>query len=275
MVLVYALPTKLVLNIPLINSEIVDAATNKFLLGKRLVFRYSDRLLSNSYAGLKAYEAPQSKSRVIYNGFDTNRLSNLQEQLGIREKFSIKTPFVVGMIASFLPGKDYPTFIESAIKILKQGKEVTFLCIGDGNYQELQNSIPSDVVGQIKFLGKLQHVEQVMNICTVGVLMTDTRYHGEGISNALLEFMALGKPVIATDHGGTKELIEPEQSGYLIPPFSVELLTEKLNFLLENESIRYKFGNRGKEISMDKFSISKMIHSFEEEYSRYAPENLK
>ena len=93
MVAIYAIPTKLLLNIPMINNEITDASP--IVLppepSLKLTFRFSDKLISNSLAGLKAYDAPAKKSTVIYNGFDFDRIKNLVEKSEIRNKFNIKT----------------------------------------------------------------------------------------------------------------------------------------------------------------------------------------
>lgn len=75
----------------------------------------------------------------------------------------------------------------------------------------------------IKFLSSQENVESIMNICDIGVLASFTK----GFSNSIMEFMALGKPMIATDGGGTKELVVDGNTGYLIPKKAHEILTKK------------------------------------------------
>ena len=105
-------------------------------------------------------------------------------------------------------------------------------------------------------------VESIMSAATVGVLCSNSKAHGEGISNALLEFMALSKPVIGTNYGGNVELIEPDRCGYLIEDSRPDELTEKLELLLTNEQLRMNFGMKSNEIISTKFSISKMVLNF-------------
>ena len=97
-----------------------------------------------------------------------------------------------------------------------------------------------------------------MNVCNIGVLTTIT----EGISNAIMEFMALGKPVIASEGGGTKELIVNNQTGYLIPYKSPKKLENKIILLLNNKTKREEFGKRGKKRIESEFSIKKMLKKF-------------
>jgi len=269
MVAVYAVPTKWWLNIPLINNEITDSTPGQFLLGKNIVFNASDRIIANSEAGLKAYGAPQTKSAVIYNGFNFSRLKTIEDAQLVRERFGIKSTFVVGMVASFLNYKDWGTYIKAAHQVIEQVDHVTFICVGDGDDSAYRNSVSGKAVDKILFLGKQNRVESIMNICNVGVLTTNTKFHGEGISNALMEFMALGKPVIATNFGGSVELVEPDVSGYLIDAFSDSQLSNKIKHLLQNKNECNQMGNQALKRVKEKFSIEGMVRYFYEEYKTF------
>lgn len=270
---VYALPAKLLLGIPMINSEIADSTPGKSLLVSDLVFRFSDRILSNSLAGLVAYKAPESKSRVIYNGFCFSRIKNLNKPEVVRENLNIQTPFLIGMVASFLKNKDYNSFIRAALDILRTRRDISFLCIGDGNSQGLEKVVPVELKSFILFPGKQSSVEQIMNACDVGVLTTNTAVHGEGISNSLMEFMALGKPVIATRFGGTNELIQDGENGFLISAFDIKSLTEKILWLINNEEERGRIGTAAHKTVKSKFSLKNMTEEFVTEYLQFVPKN--
>lgn len=270
MVAVYAVPTKWLLRVPLINNEITDATRHTFLLGKGIVFKASDSIIANTQAGLDAYEAPTGKSKVIYNGFNFNRLKSLEAEPVIRDRFNIKTKYVVAMVASFIEYKDWSTYVHAAKNVAAVRSDVTFLCIGDGDDSVYRKVIPVELSDRILFLGRQSKVESIMNCCDVGALTTNIHHHGEGISNALLEFMSLGKPVIATRHGGSVELIEPGLSGFLIEPFSVTELEEKILYLLDNSSAKETMGKLALKRVQEKFSIEGMVSSFYHEYKRFA-----
>ena len=97
----------------------------------------------------------------------------------------------------------------------------------------LQNEFSSKQNGNgIYFLGNQKDVESIVNICDIGVLMTNNLVHQEGVSNSILEYMAFSKPVIASKGGGTSEIVIPEETGFLINPFDVNDLAKKIVYLL-------------------------------------------
>ena len=267
MVAIYAIPAKVLLNIPLINNQITDAPiiVKGGLLSYKLTFLFSDLIIANSKAGIKSYNAPVNKSKVIYNGFNFDRIKYLVDSVEIRKQHNIQTNFVIGMVASFSYKKDYTTYIRSAISILKQRNDVTFLCIGSGNDTFFRELIPEEFRKYIKFLGKQDDVESIMNICDIGVLSTYT----EGISNSLMEFMALGKPVIATNGGGTNELIVDNETGYLVSHNSPSIFTEKICQLLNNKELRVNCGDLEKKIIESKFGMMRMCHKFMIIYNKF------
>lgn len=266
MVAVYALPAVWNLGIPLLNNQITDATPNQKPLGKSLTFKTSARIIANTEAGLVAYKAPREKSGVIYNGFNFNRLDSLRPKDDVRKDFDIKTRYVVGMVATLSPYKDYTTYIRAAQRILEKRNDVSFLCIGEGDATSLRNGVHEKNKDHILFLGKQSRVESIMNICDIGVLVTDVRNHAEGISNALLEFMALGKPVIATNFGGSVELVQNEKTGYLIDAFSDQQLAEAIDRLLSDENLRRKMGADSRTRIENTFSIDQMVSAFYQEY---------
>ncbi len=132
------------------------------------------------------------------------------------------------------------------------------LCVGAGDDTLYQKLVEPEFNERIKFLGRQGNVESIINICDIGVLATYT----EGISNAIMEFMALGKPVIATDGGGSGELIKDGETGFLVKPKSPEELASKIEYLLDNEKLAASMGEKGRARIRKEFSMEKMINSF-------------
>ena len=269
MVAFYAVPAKRLLNIPMINNEITDATPSQRLLGKSWVFNASDKIIANTQAGLLAYGAPPLKSGVIYNGFNFDRLKNIRPPEAVRKQFGITTHRVVGMVATFSYHKDYETFLEAARILLNNYTDITFLCVGEGDYSDLKSKFSDP---GILFLGKQNEVESIMNICDIGVLTTNVKNHEEGISNAMLEFMALSKPVIATDSGGSKELIQHGETGFLVKAFDPKEISERIIFLLNHQEECKRIGLQAKERVKKNFSISSMAASFYQQYQMVLPQ---
>ncbi len=256
---VYGVLVAKIIRAPLINAMIVKGNCDflsKEWIRSRITFPFSTLIVSNSFAGLRAYKAPPLKSHVIYNGFNLDRVRNLENPETVIKQLGIRTKYVVGMIAAFYPRKDYVTFLNAATIICNKRTDITFLAIGDG---PAKSSLEKDYNHpSIVFTGNIKKVEQVINVLDIGILLSNPQKHQEGISNAILEIMALGKPVIASEGGGTNEIVEHKKSGILIPPQSVIDLTESIYFLIDNKKIRLKYGKEAKRLIRESFSIEKM-----------------
>ena len=265
---VYAAPVAKLLGIRFVNGMITDSSykNNIFERGwvrSKFTFPLSDVIVANSNAGLLAYRAPKRKSICVYNGFDPKRTENLPDAVDIKRQFLIDSPKVVGMVASFSERKDYRSFLSSAVEITRSQRDVTFIAVGDGpELETCKRMVPAEYIGKIKFLGMQRNVESIINIMDIGVLTTNTLVHGEGISNSIMEYMALGKPVVATDSGGTSEIIIDFGTGYIIPPSDVGILTEKIRILLSNNELAKRMGEAGRKRIYEFFTLDSMVEKY-------------
>jgi glycosyltransferase involved in cell wall biosynthesis len=268
----YVLLSKILNKTILINAQITNASP-KISLPNRILdkinFLFSDLILSNSYAGIEAYNPPKKKTRVIYNGMNMNRFKNLPAPEVIKEKYKLYTKFTVIMVANFSENKDYDFFYKVANKVISIRSDVTFIGVGYFhinsdlyiNCKKLINGNP-----RILISGLIFDVEALVNACDIGILISNANKHGEGISNSILEYMALRKPVIANDTGGTKEILKNGENGFLIKKETIEEVSEKISFLLNNPEMREKFGKKGKKLIDENFTLQKMGETFEKLY---------
>ena len=274
MMSIYTLPLAKWLHIPFVNAIIVDAPYrvkpfSQSWLRTRLTFPFSDAVVANSYAGRKSYRAPANKSYVIHNGFDFKRADKVDSPEVIRESLGIVTEKVVGMVGKFQPRKDYHTYLKSATRLVAQRSDVTFLAIGDGDLlDDCRRLVPQQYSDRIIFTGRREDVESVVNIFDVGVLTTNYRIHGEGISNALMEYMVMGKPVVATAGGGTAELVLDGEVGYIVSPGDDETLAEKLTLLLENTELARQLGEKGRQRIQQDFNLKRMTDEYIQLYKQ-------
>jgi glycosyltransferase involved in cell wall biosynthesis len=241
-----------------------------YLMGK-LTIPFSDVVVANSRAGLAAYHIPERKGVWIYNGFNPERVSNLANEAELRSILGITTPHIVGMVAGFSPRKDYATFVEMACRICDLRDDVTFLAVGAGETsRQVRDSVPPEHSLRIKFLGERKDVESIANLFTVGVLATNSRLHGEGISNAITECMALGKPIVATNDGGTPELVLDGQTGFLVPSHDAGVLTDRVLRLLDDRGLASQYGIEGRRRIETAFSLDAMCNAYLCLYQRVA-----
>lgn len=264
----YAIPAKTLCRVPLISSLIADASRSyrdfspyHFLL--RTNVHFSDVILSNSRAGLRAYGISERKARVIYNGADLLRFDNSFDRQSVRNEINVSTEYLIVMVASFSAFKDYDLFLDIAKEVGSIRKDVSFAAVGDGpEMKRILKRVKDEKISNVVLTGRRTDVERIVAAADIGILCT----WAEGISNSILEYMALGKPVIATDLvGGSRELIEDGITGYLTNR-DMLTVTALINKLLNNRDLRIKMGQRGKERIERKFSIKRMGGEFQALY---------
>lgn len=264
MTAVYSIPACKLLNIKLVNGLVVDTPVKRNILNKhwlraKLTFPFSNIIIGNSKSGLAAYNVPKNKSLLIYNGFNFKRTDNLIDGNIIRKELKINTTFIIGMVATFWEFKDYKTYFAAAQLLLSRKNDITFLAIGSNTNSELSaNLINETYKDQFRLLGKRSDIESLVNIMDICVLSTFT----EGISNSILEYMALKKPVIATDGGGTSEIIEDMKTGFLIRKSNPIELVEKIELLLKDPELCNKIGLNAQTKIRKIFSIDLMTDNY-------------
>lgn len=89
---------------------------------------------------------------------------------------------------------------------------------------------------------------------------------GEPFGKAVIEAMSCGKPVIASNRGGPKEIVEDGKTGFLVPPRKIEPLAEKILKLLRDKKLRRKMGKEARKRVLEKFSLEKVAESFRKLY---------
>jgi glycosyltransferase involved in cell wall biosynthesis len=271
---ILAIPASTLLNIKLINGNIVDSPNHlkfyhKLLFRARLTYPFSSVVVSNSLAGLKSYRVPKKKGVCIYNGFDGNRISNVIDPAEVKKKFNVLTQKAVGMVGSFSERKDYKTYLEAALLLLKRRDDVSFLSVGDGpDLEKCQKMIPQEHKARCIFTGLQRDVESIINMIDIGVLSTNTKVHGEGISNAILEYMALKKPTVATRGGGTNEAVDDKKTGFLVHPESAEDMADRLNYLLDNPDEAKAMGLQARQRMEKLFLLDRMTVEYYELYTK-------
>jgi len=264
----YASPLCKILKINCISSFIVDCNNPRIFslnfFAKHIGFLLCKKIVSNSAAGHLNYKTPEKKQIVIYNGFDLKRKENLKAKNLILKEFEItESKRIVSMAARFDKQKDFATFIKSCQILRKSRNDFFVFCIGQGELlEEAKNSLNQNDKEYIKFTGFRNDIESLICASDVGVLCTNPNYHKEGISNSILEFMAFSKPVIATIGGGTSEIIENKINGFLIQPFDVDNLAEKINILLSDNDLYSNMAIHAQDTVAKKFSLEKMTDEF-------------
>lgn len=259
-------PTHYLLQIPIISSSITSARKQggkKFWLNK-FTYHFYDKVLSNCQQAFIINQVPKDKAICIYNGFNPERLKIKTPIETIRERYKINTSLIVSMAGEYSKRKDYPLFVNAANKVLSINSDVTFLAMGSGDATPYEALIDKKFTDRIKFVGRVTDVESVYNASDVIVLATMV----EGVSNAIMEGMSLGKPIVSTKGPfvGTTEIVEDGKSGFLVKYHDSEAFAKRILQLLDDSDLRLLMGNRGRRIVEEKFGIKQMMDGFARVY---------
>lgn len=242
---------------------------SKSYIEHKLSFWGADAIVSNSQSGLSAKKAPRAKSYVIPNGFDFERLPKDFNKLDKLGELGIDAKQTICMVARVTPQKDYNLFLNVAKRFLTEQRDVAFLAVGGGELLDTyKERLRAEHIGNVKFLGARSDVEEILSACDISVLFSVSQNHAEGISNSIMESLAAGTPVIATNNGGTPEIIVHNYNGFLIEDGDSGKAYEYITKLLDDHELLDYMGKNAKHTIENKFSLEKMVVAYDELYTR-------
>ncbi len=174
---------------------------------------------------------------------------------------------IVGTITRFHEEKGNHYLLEAAAEILQVLPDAYFLFVGDGPlYGQLkQLARKLRIEHNVIFTGFQRDVVGMLSIFDVKAIVSNA----EGYSQVLLEAMAMGKAVVATEVGGIKEILKHGETGLLVPARDSHSMTEKIIFLLQNEQERVRLGANAQRGS-HQFAIHKHVRNLERQYEKLA-----
>ena len=241
-------------------------------------FRYymnprTTRIFANS-EGVKRFvmaaeNAPAAKIDVIYQGVDVARFSAHNGDVGAAVALGIPPAAkVVGIVANYRPIKDLPLFLRAAKLVAAEVPDAAFLLVGAGSlYTELTDLARQLGIGDVVFFSNGKgKVSDYLSRLSVAALSSES----EGFSNAILEYMAAGLPVVATDVGGNAEAIQHEATGYLVKDRDPAAFAAPIIELLRNDELRGAMGRCSAERCRRLFSMETYITRLESYYRALA-----
>lgn len=241
------------------------------------IMRLADVVVANSRAGLEAWGIRPPKGRVVYNAFDPDRLAVLDDAGATAPAAGDRLPFTVVMTGRLHPHKDFRTLLAAA-RLVTEGSapgDWRFLVVGDGpDAAALRHEAAALVdAGAVDFIAPGIEVLPVVAGADVGVLLTDAAVHAEGCSNSIMEYMACGLPVVASDSGGNRELVTDGVTGYLVPSGDAAALARRLVGLRE-QSRRAAMGAAGRARLASDFTLAAMVGAYVSVYDECAGDAL-
>lgn len=239
----------------------------------RLVTRFVSHFVANCEAakqfGIANERIELDRISVITNPVDVQRLQDGTKNPIAREAAGIQSgERVVGIVATVRPIKDHETYFRAARMVLERHPRTRFLVVGDDQPAHRQRLVQLvawlGIERQVSWLGPVANAYRVLPHFDVGVLSS----RSEGYSNALLEYAAAGVPAVATDVGGTSEVIVDGQTGFLVPPADPEAMAARITLLLDHPDLAQTLGRQAKTRALAECAPDKVIAQYCALYSR-------
>lgn len=233
-------------------------------LSRRLLYRLTSRLVHGFIAVsddvkkalIEIIDPIGEKVAVICNGVDTGKYGHMIDKGLVRSQLGLATDTrLIASVATLKRQKGHRYLIEALASIMPRYPDVHVLLIGDGPLrEELQLQVKrSDLEAHMHFLGSRHDVPELLAASDLFVLPS----LWEGLAMALLEAMASGLPIVASQVSGTVQAIIPNQSGILVPPGDADSLARAIERLLDSPEQAQAMGEAARQRVAKAFSGQK------------------
>jgi glycosyltransferase involved in cell wall biosynthesis len=214
-----------------------------------------DRLLAVSGALKNPLVARFGVDKVacIHNAIDVARIRVTRDLLELREELGLdRRDFVVGTVGRLMPVKGLEVFLRAARIIKDQGTSAKFIIAGEGPLAGPLQALAQQygLARDVRFLGHRRDSHDILGLLDLFVLPSLS----EGIPLVLLEALALGRPVVATDVGGIPEVIEHGISGLLVPAGKPDDLAKGCLTVMDDSALAQRLGHAGRKRVEEAFS---------------------
>jgi glycosyltransferase involved in cell wall biosynthesis len=222
-------------------------------------------------AELRAEGVPPARLGLIYNGIDLEAFEALPSRDATRARLGIPDgALVLTTVANLIPYKGHADLLEALARAVTDlPARWQLLCVGrdDGIGAALASRAAAlGLAAHVRWLGERGDVPGILAASDIGVLAS----HQEGFSNSLLEAMAAGLPVIATEVGGNAEAVTHGATGLLVPPHDPAALARAVVELARDPARRCALGDAGRVRVAERFSIEACVSRYEQLYRHLA-----
>jgi glycosyltransferase involved in cell wall biosynthesis len=238
-----------------------------FLALERMVARISDAILALTNSLRKELSetyhiTAKNRITVLPLGLDLQPFTRMERMKGgIRQQYKLDplTP-LVGIVGRLAPVKNHALFLHAAQIILNQRPNVKFLIVGDGELRAASQELARELGIQdaVIFAGWMQDVRGVFADLNVKVLCS----HNEGTSVSVIEALATSCPVVSTDVGGMRDLLEGGKLGRLVPPDDAPALAQAILETIDNPPDPAV----ARQLMLDQYGIERLLKDMDSLY---------
>jgi L-malate glycosyltransferase len=228
------------------------------LAGQRWAYRTAHAVVANSSAARAQLEVEgvrRHRLRLIPNGLDLARFTPRPPSAAIRR---------VVTVANLRAEKGHDTILAAVPAVLAKHPDATFTFAGDGPRRDALETLARalGVSGRVRFLGECDDVAPVLGASDLFVLPS----RSEAFPNAVIEAMAAGLPVVASNVGGIPEVVRHGENGLLVPPDDHHALTEAVLGLMDRRDEAVALGAAARRDVARDYTIDRMVERFEDLY---------
>jgi glycosyltransferase involved in cell wall biosynthesis len=219
----------------------------------------SDHFLCNAAALKKImidrFQMPEDRITVIHNGVNLNYFRPAGESRPSHGK-------VVLCVARLVPEKDHETLVAAFALVSARHPDAELWLVGDGPRQQAIRRLAQRLLPpqRIRLLSGQAELAPILKQSRLLVLSSTH----EGFPNVVLEAMAAGLPVVATNVGGLAEMVVDGETGWLVPPKNAPALADRISRLLADTAESIALGRAGRERVERRFSVATMVQQHEE-----------
>jgi glycosyltransferase involved in cell wall biosynthesis len=244
-----------------------------FRAAERYAFRYTTHLITVANAMTEQYLAAgigtaEHYTRV-FSGFDLTPFTVAKNDSDLRARLGIgPNDFVLGKIARLFELKGHDDLFKIAPDVVRRCPEVKFLLVGDGPWrQRFETQVRTmKLENHFVFTGLVPPNEVSRYVGIMDALVHLSRR--EGLPRALPQALAAGKPVVAFDCDGAREVCLENETGFLVNPGDLATLTEKIIHLVKDPGLRERLGKKGQRLVKQNFSVEQMVENIHALYVR-------
>ena len=206
-----------------------------------------------------------SKIEVIPNGIDVERFNPEKNTTDIRKEFSLEDDdIVIGFIGRIVPAKGLEYLLNALPYLKEEFKSIKLLIVGEGSLVEKlkESAKKNNIFDNILFTGRRRDIPEILASINIFVMPSIA----EGLPNALLEAMAMGKPIVTTEVGGIPEIVKNGFNGLLVPPRDTLSLSKAIKELISNDRLAAKLGQAARDLVHDNLSIKAIAQKWQSLY---------
>ncbi len=219
-------------------------------------------IISNSTASsIPITKNISKKIKIIHNGIDIEEYSHISKGT-LRNETKTKNKIIIGYTGNIIPRKGLDILIKASAKVIQYRNDTVIVIIGrvpigsNIDYQMKYSKLASDlgIANKIIFTGFKKDIRPYVQ--DMDILTLPSRQ--EPFGRSIIEAMALGKPVVASNIGGIPEIITHGKDGFLCPIEDIDALAKSLDKLIKDKSLRLKIGKEAKATIKDRFNVKKL-----------------